>query len=73
MELPSGRQTMMKLTTSHFPHESFVPGSWAQPCETWGEYLTKEKARIESSKGRIATIRRDTACRMSLWVNRIAG
>ena len=70
MEPPTRSQTMMKLTTSHEPKGPFKPGVWALPCDTWGEYLEKEKARIERDGARIAEIRTYFG-RAALWVNQI--
>jgi hypothetical protein len=72
MQLPSGKQKMMQLTVACDPLERFTPGLWAQPCTTWGEYLQKEKVRIESTRGRVAEIRIRKG-QASLWVDRVAG
>ena len=73
MEIPSGKRRMMPLTRSDYVNTPFVPGLWAHPCETWGEYLIKEKARIEKGSGRIAEIRMSVYGLVALWVDRVAG
>ena len=73
MEIPLRKLRMMPLTRSASPNTPFTPGLWAQPCETWGEYLIKEKGRIEKGSGRIAEIRMSAYGLVALWVDRVAG